>query len=459
VKTGRKAKSMNAFDNSATQVFSVSQLNDSVKSLLERNFFAIQVSGEISNLSRPSSGHIYFTLKDERAQVRCAMFRSQVQRLKFQPENGLQIQASANVSLYEARGDYQLIINQLQEAGDGALRRAFEQLKEKLATKGLFATEHKKALPLIPSCIGIITSSSGAAIRDILSVLKRRFPTIPIIIYPAMVQGNEAKYAINQAIIRANQRKDCDVLILARGGGSLEDLWAFNEEMVANAIFKSRIPIISGIGHETDTTIADYVSDLRAATPTAAAEHCTPDAQQWLGQFQAYDYQLTQLIQNKLQQHKRHLDWTTKNLNQQHPGKRVEIQAQRLDELELRLKSTLQNQLTQAKSDLKAHHAQLWQFNPAHKVVQLKNRYTNLNSRLNSSIKNKLHENQQKFTLLSQTLNVVSPLATLHRGYTLTSSEENALLNSSTQLNVGQIIKTRFSSGQITSQIQEINHE
>ncbi len=450
---------MNSFSYSATKVFSVSQLNNSVKSLLEQNFFAIQVNGEISNLSHPSSGHIYFTLKDERAQVRCAMFRSQVQRLKFRPENGLQIQASANVSLYEARGDYQLIINQLQEAGDGALRRAFEQLKEKLAAKGLFAPEHKKILPLIPTSIGIITSPSGAAIRDILSVLKRRFPTIPIIIYPVLVQGNEAKYAINQAIINANQRKDCDVLILARGGGSLEDLWAFNEEIVANAIFKSRIPIISGIGHETDTTIADYVSDLRAATPTAAAEHCTPDARQWLGQFQAYEYQLAQLMQNKLQQHTRHVEWITKNLNQQHPGKRLEIQAQRLDELELRLKSTLQNQLNQAQSNLKAHQAQLWQFNPTHKIEQLKNRYTNLNRRLNNSIKNKLHENQQKFTLLSQTLNVVSPLATLQRGYTLTSTEQNVLLSSSAQLIVGQSIKTRFASGTITSQIQEINHE
>lgn len=450
---------MDSFSHSATKVFSVSQLNSSVKSLLEQNFFAVQVSGEISNLSRPSSGHIYFTLKDERAQVRCAMFRSQVQRLKFQPENGLQVQASANVSLYEARGDYQLIINQLQETGDGALRHAFEQLKEKLAAKGLFASEHKKTLPLIPTCIGIITSPSGAAIRDILSVLKRRFPIISIIIYPVMVQGDEAKYAINQAIINANQRKECDVLILARGGGSLEDLWAFNEEMVAKAIFKSRIPIVSGIGHETDTTIADYVSDLRAATPTAAAEHCTPDVQQWLGQFQAYEYQLTQLIQNKLLQHTHHLDWVTKNLNQQHPGKRLQIQAQRLDELELRLKSTLQNQLNQARSNLKAHHAQLWQFNPAHKIQHLKNYYITLNNRLSSSINNKLHEQQQKLTLLSQALNIVSPLATLHRGYTLTSNEENVLLRSSAQLKVGQTIKTRFSSGTVTSIIQEVNHE
>ena len=440
-------------------VYSVSQLNRHVKSLLEQNFFSIQVIGEISNLSRPSSGHLYFSLKDKNAQVRCALFRSQAQKLNFAPENGLQIQASANVSLYETRGDYQLIINRMQETGDGALRKAYEQLKERLAGLGLFASEHKKQLPLIPKTIGIITSPSGAAIQDILSVLTRRFPSIPVIIYPVMVQGNEAKYEINQAIITANHRKECDVLILARGGGSLEDLWAFNEEMVAKAIFKSRIPIISGIGHETDTTIADYVADLRTATPTAAAEHSTPDAQQWLGQFQAYEHHLSQLVQNKLQQHSRHLEWLTKNLNQQHPGKQLEIKSQRLDELECRLKSTMQNQFSQANSKLRAKHAQLWQFNPAHKIQQLKNQYINLNNRLNTNIKTTLHDYQQKFSYLSQTLNIVSPLATLHRGYTLTSDEQGTLINSTEQLKVGQNIKTRLNSGSFSSQIQEINHE
>ncbi|GFO70929.1 exodeoxyribonuclease VII large subunit [Bathymodiolus japonicus methanotrophic gill symbiont] len=449
---------MNALTTSNTTVYSVSQLNRQVKSLLEQNFFSIQVTGEISNLSRPASGHLYFSLKDDRAQVRCALFRSQAQQLKFIPENGLQIQASANVSLYEARGDYQLIVSQVQETGDGALRRAYEQLKVKLADKGLFAPEHKKPLPLIPKAIGIITSPSGAAIRDILSVLARRFPSIPVIIYPVMVQGNEAKYAINQAIISANKRKECDVLLLARGGGSLEDLWAFNEAMVANAIYKSRIPIITGIGHETDTTIADYVADLRAATPTAAAEHCTPDRQQWLEQFIAYEQRLSQLINNKIQQATQHLDWLTKNLQLQHPGKQLQIMSQRLDELELRLSNTLQNQLAQAQAKLKTQHARLWQYNPAHTVEQLKAQYLNLNSRLNSNIKNKLHEQHEKLAHLSQTLNIVSPLATLNRGYTLSTDENNKLITSTQQLNVGQTIKTRLATGSISSQIQEINH-
>jgi exodeoxyribonuclease VII large subunit len=450
---------MDSFTTPKTIIYSVYQLNRNVKSLLEQNFFAIQVTGEISNLSRPSSGHLYFSLKDERAQVRCALFRSQAQRLKFIPENGLQIQASASVSLYEARGDYQLIINQMQETGDGALRRAFEQLQAKLAAKGLFAAVHKRPLPLIPKAIGIITSPSGAAIRDILSVLARRFPSIPVIIYPVMVQGNDAKYQINQAIISANQRKECDVLLLTRGGGSLEDLWAFNEEMVANAIYKSHIPIISGIGHETDTTIADYVADLRAATPTAAAEHCTPDGQHWLGQFQAYEQRLSQLIKNRIQQTTQHLDWLTKNLYLQHPDKQLQFKSQRLDELELRLTNKLKNQLSQAKARLTADHARLWQYNPAHTVQQFKSEYLALNQRFNASIQTKLHEQHEKLSHLSQTLNIVSPLATLQRGYTLSTDEKNNLITSTQQLSVGQTIKTRLATGSISSQIQEIDHE
>ena len=450
---------MDSFTQSKTTIYSVSQLNRNVKSLLEQNFFSVQVIGEISNLSRPSSGHLYLTLKDDRAQVRCALFRSQAQRLKFVPENGLQVQVTANVSLYETRGDYQLIINQMQEVGDGALRRAYDQLKAKLEAKGLFASEHKRPLPLIPQAIGIITSPSGAAIRDILSVLARRFPGIPVIIYPVMVQGDEAKYEINQALITANQRKECDVLLLARGGGSLEDLWAFNEEMVANAIYKSHIPIISGIGHETDTTIADYVADLRAATPTAAAEHCTPDGQQWLGQFQAYEQRLSQLIKSKIHQTTLHLDWLTKNLHQQHPGKQLQIKAQRLDELELRLTNSLQNLLNQANARLKTQYAQLWQYTPAHTVQRLKSEYLALSQRLNANMKTMLQEQQQKLAHLSQTLNIVSPLATLQRGYTLSTDEKNNLITSTQQLSVGQTIKTRLATGSISSQIQEIDHE
>lgn len=450
---------MDSFTNPKTAIYSISQLNRHIKSLLEQNFFSIQVIGEISNLSRPASGHLYFSLKDSHAQVRCVLFKSQVQRLKFVPENGLQIQASANVSLYAARGDYQLIIKQLQETGDGALHRAFEQLKAKLDAQGLFSPEHKKQLPRLPKTIGIITSPSGAAIRDIVSVLARRFPSIPVIIYPVIVQGNEAKYAINQAIITANQRKECDVLLLARGGGSLEDLWAFNEAMVANAIYKSHIPIISGIGHETDTTIADYVADLRTATPTAAAEHCTPDRQQWLEQFIAYQQRLSQLIKNSIQQATQQLDWLTKSLQLQHPGKQLHNKSQRLAELERCLINNLKNQLNEANARLIAHHAQLWQYSPTHTLQRLKNEYLALNNRLNTYIKHKLHEQDAKLTHLSQTLNVVSPLATLHRGYTLSTDKLGKPIITTQHLNIGQTIKTRLATGSISSQIKKINHE
>ena len=273
------------------------------------------------------------------------------------------------------------------------------------------------------------------------------------------MQGNEAKYAISQAILSANQRKECDILILARGGGSLEDLWAFNEEMVAQAIFKSQLPIISGIGHETDTTIADFVADLRAATPTAAAEHSTPDGQYWLGQFQAYEQRLSQLLKNKIQLNLRHLSWLDKNLQQQHPGKQLQVKAQRLDELELRLKLMIQNQLDQAKNRLTTQHAQLWQFNPAHKVQKLSSEYQALNSRLNAIIISRLTQHQQNLAHLSQTLNIVSPLATLQRGYTLSSDEQHQFITSTQQLGIGQTIKTRLATGSFTSQIQEINHE
>ena len=440
-------------------ILSVSQLNNKAKSLLEQELSYIQVIGEISNLSRPASGHLYFSLKDERSQVRCALFKRQAQRLNFTPENGLQILVNANTSLYTARGDYQLIINNAQETGDGALQKAFEKLKENLAHKGLFLAEHKKELPAIPQSIGIITSPTGAAVQDILSVLKRRFPSIPVIIYPVMVQGTDAKYQINQALITANQRKECDVIILARGGGSLEDLWSFNEEMVAKAIFKSRIPVITGVGHETDVTIADYVADFRAATPTAAAEHATPDAQQWKNQFIAYQQQLTQLIQNKLLERARHLDWLDKSLNQQHPGKQLHIKAQRLADLNSRLQQNLQHNLAQSKNQLSSQQAKLMQFNPVYKVQQLKSKFTLLNNRLHNNINSQLQKNKNQLQLLSTTLHIVSPLSTLERGYTLTSTENGQLVHASQQLKIGDTLKTRFAKSSVISKIQSINHD
>ena len=287
----------------ATQnILTVTQLNRATSQLLDNHFLSIFVEGEISNFSAPSSGHLYFSLKDANAQVRCAMFKSQQRRLSFTPSNGKQVVIKARVSLYEPRGDFQLIVEHIEEAGDGALRRAFEALKIKLTAEGLFDTAHKNALPLLPQAIGIITSPTGAAIRDIITVLRRRFTAIPVIIYPVSVQGNNAKHEIVKAISLANERNECDVLILGRGGGSLEDLWAFNEEIVARAIFSSTIPIISAVGHETDITIADFVADHRAATPSAAAEHASPDQQEWLTRFNYLENHLKQQLTRKLNQ-------------------------------------------------------------------------------------------------------------------------------------------------------------
>ena len=290
-------------------VYTVSRLNREAKVLLEGSFPPIWIEGEISNLSRPASGHVYFSLKDAQAQVRCAFFRQHRRLLGITLKDGLHILARARVSLYEGRGDYQIIIEYMEDAGEGALRRAFDALKQRLLQEGLFDVAHKKPLPRLPRRLGIITSPSGAVLHDILTTLRRRFPGIAVLVYPVPVQGEGAAEKIADAIRFAGKRGDCDALILARGGGSLEDLWAFNEEIVARAIYTCTIPIVSGVGHETDFTIADMVADARAPTPTAAAEMLSPDQQEWLAQFARFEARLLTGIQGQLRSHQQHLDW------------------------------------------------------------------------------------------------------------------------------------------------------
>ena len=301
------------------KIFTISELNKGVRSILEKSFPMIWVEGEISNLACPASGHIYFSLKDSKAQVSCAMFKGRKQLLRFSPENGMKVLMRTRVSLYEPRGNFQLIAEHMEAAGDGALLRAFEELKARLAQEGLFDEHIKQAIPELPKRIGVITSATGAAVRDVLSVLQRRFPAIPVLLYPVPVQGNQAAPAIVNTLKLANQRKDCDVLLLVRGGGSLEDLWAFNEEVVARAIQQSDIPLVSGIGHEVDYTIADFVADQRAATPSAAAELVSPDQETYLGQFIYFEQRLSQLILEKIKQQKQQLGWLKSRLNMQHP--------------------------------------------------------------------------------------------------------------------------------------------
>ena len=438
-------------------ILTVTQLNRATSQLLSEHFLSVLVEGEISNLSTPSSGHLYFSLKDANAQVRCAMFRSQQRRLAFKPENGKQVVVKAQVSLYEPRGDFQLIVEHIEEAGDGALRRAFEALKLKLSDEGLFDTANKKSLPALPKTIGVITSPSGAAIRDILTVLRRRFPAVPVVIYPVAVQGDNAKYEIARAIAQANEQKQCDVIILGRGGGSLEDLWAFNEEMVARAIFASVIPIISAVGHETDVTIADFVADLRAATPSAAAEHATPDQQEWLTRFIHLEARLQQQLQRKLSQKKQSLAWLSKRLQQQHPGQKLARNAQRMDELELRLNQAMQTKLRHNKGLLEATIAKLWQHNPAVTINNYKQKHDYLSKRLITVTRHKLEWLNQRLLNVSQTLHAVSPLATLNRGYALVIHHPSGqIIRSTEQLRPGDMVETRLAEGRFTSQIKDI---
>ena len=443
--------------SSPRKILSVTQLNRITNQLLGEHFLSVFVEGEISNLSTPSSGHLYFSLKDANAQVRCAMFRTQQRRLKFKPENGTQVTIKAQVSLYEPRGDFQLIVEQIEEAGDGALRRAFEALKQKLSEEGLFDTANKKILPALPKTIGVITSPTGAAIRDILTVLRRRFPAIPVIIYPVTVQGDKAKHEIARAIALANEQQQCDVIILGRGGGSLEDLWAFNEEVVARAIYASAIPLISAVGHETDVTIADFVADFRAATPSAAAEYAAPDQLEWLSRFIQLDRRLQLQLERTFSQKQQTFNWICKRLEQQNPGQKLARNAQRVDELESRLNQAIQTRLRHNKSLVKASTAKLWQYNPDKTVNSYKQKHDFLSKRLISIARHKLEFFDQKLLSASQTLHAVSPLATLNRGYALVIHQPSGtIVRSTEQLTTGDRVETRIAQGHFTSEVKTI---
>ncbi|MFI3218011.1 MAG: exodeoxyribonuclease VII large subunit [Methylococcales bacterium] len=438
-------------------LFTVTQLNRATSQLLAEYFMTVRVQGELSNLSTPSSGHSYFTLKDANAQIRCALFRTQQRRLTFKLENGKQVIVKAQVSLYEPRGDYQLIVDSMEAAGEGDLRRAFDDLKYKLAEEGLFDSAYKQRLPVLPKAIGVITSATGAALHDILTVLKRRFAAIPVIIYPIAVQGEQAKYDISKAIAIANQRAECEVLIVGRGGGSLEDLWAFNEEIVARAIFASNIPIISAVGHETDVTIADFVADFRAATPSAAAEFVSPDSEQWLTRFIQLESRLQQQIQRKLSQHQQSVDWLSKRLAQQSIEQKLAGNNQYLNALKLRLTQAMHRTLHHQRNLLAIKTAELWQHNPAVTIRNYQQRQRYLSHRLLSVTEQQLKQCQQRLATASQTLHAVSPLATLNRGYALTINPNSGqIIRSTSQLKQGDIVETRLAQGSFSSEIKTI---
>ena len=436
-------------------IFTVSELSRDVRTLLEQAFPLIWLEGEISNLARPASGHWYLSLKDSKAQIRCAMFRQRNRLLDFTPEDGMHVLARGRLSLYEPRGDFQFIIEHLEPAGDGALQRAFEQLKQKLDHEGLFDSAHKQALPRWPKRIGIITSPSGAAIRDILSTLKRRFPACPVLIYPAAVQGEQAADELVRALQRADARQECDVLILARGGGSLEDLWPFNEERLARAIHACRIPVVSGIGHEIDFTIADFVADQRAPTPTAAAELVSQDQTHLLRQFLNYRQRLSRAMRNSLRQQENRFRALCSRLR--HPRQRLEAQIQRLDELDQRLQRALRHRLENRRHHLARHRARLQQHSPQQRLQRLRERLHFLHHRLNEQQRHRQHHLRQQLTALGQRLHTVSPLATLERGYAIvTRSDNGQLVRHSQQLQPGQQVDARLAHGRIRCNVEDI---
>lgn len=391
-------------------VFSVSALNSLARQMLEDCIGQIWISGEISNLVQASSGHYYFSLKDANAQVRCALFKTNGRKLNFLLKNGLQVLAFAQIGLYEPRGEFQLIVQQIEESGLGILQKKFEELKQRLQAAGLFAESRKKPLPALPKTIGVVTSPTGAAIHDILTVLKRRFPAISVIIYPSLVQGDQAAKQIVKALQTANARKECDVIILARGGGSLEDLWPFNEEIVAQAIVASHIPVISGIGHEVDFTIADFVADKRAATPSAAAECASPHWQEWGQRISHKQQRLQQIMLSRLSEYQTRLLHIGKRLR--HPGQRLQDQAQHLDQLEHRLILAQQHILK--------------------------------------------HKHQQ----LSQTasaLQTLSPLKTLERGYAIVRNKQNQeLVTHSRQIKVNDELIVKFAHHACECRVEKI---
>ena len=443
-------------ENPQREIYSVWQLNREVRELLESGFARIWVEGEISNLARPPSGHLYFSLKDARAQVSCALFRSAASRLGFTPENGTQVLVRADVSLYEARGNFQLIVNHMEEAGDGALRRAFEALKQRLFEAGLFAEDHKCPLPVLPSCIGVITSPGGAAVRDVLSVLKRRFPAIPVIIYPTLVQGDTAAAQIVAALETAQRRQECDVLLLTRGGGSLEDLWPFNEEIVARAVYACRIPIVSAVGHEIDVVISDFAADQRAATPSAAAELLSPDQAEWLARLHQLQQRLSNQLQQKLQQQHERLNWLQRRTLQTHPGRRLQQQSQRLDDLSLRLARTWPHRYTQWLAACSALGARLKQQSPENHLQRLGTDIAQLAQRLKYCINIQLSEHREKLAVLSRALDSISPLATLQRGYSITLKQpEGTVIHTASQTRAGDMLETRLAAGSIISQVKE----
>ena len=435
---------------------SVTELNRRAKRLLERGLMGLWIEGEVSNLARPASGHLYFSLKDSGAQVRCAWFRQRQRTRGDQIANGEQVLVYGRVSLYEPRGDYQVIVDRVELAGEGALRRQFERLKRKLSDEGLFDAELKRELPRLPRQIGIVTSPSGAAVRDVISVLGRRFPAVPVVLYPAAVQGAAAAGEIVAALAKATERQECDVLIVGRGGGSLEDLMAFNDEAVARAIHACPIPVISAVGHEVDVTIADFVADCRAPTPSGAAELAVPEQEEWQRALADSSRRLARSITRHLEENAQTLDWLTRQLAAQSPQRRLEQQRLKLGALQTALRAAAQRDILLRMRRLDGAAARLRRASPEVQLRDIRARMVALNHRLPTAARASIDRHHARLRVAARALNAVSPLATLERGYSVTTDRAGHILSAANQVAEGDSINTRLSEGSVEATVTKV---
>ena len=437
----------------------VSAINLQIKDLIAERLSCVWVEGEISNLAQPASGHIYFSLKDSQAQLRCVMFRASRRQLPFKPENGLQVVVRAKASLYEPRGDLQLIVEHMEEAGFGALQRQYEALKKKLHSEGLFANALKQPLPFCPQDIAIITSAIGAALQDFLKVAQRRYPNCSKSIYAVPVQGDSAAPAVTQALACINRHASADVIAIIRGGGSIEDLWAFNDERLALAIAASNIPVVTGIGHEIDFTIADFVADRRAPTPSVAAELICPEQAALQLQFEHSATKLTQLLVHQHSTKVQTLDWLGRRLNQLDPAKLITRQKQYLEQIINRLERTIDDSCKQSKISLDALAHRLSRENPQHTLTQSRSQLTEIVKSLHTLTHQHLQKRHYRLQLSANSMHVVSPLNTLKRGYSITTTDQTQPLANIDRIEVGQRVITHFAQGQIISRVESTSSD
>ena len=443
---------MKNFTTSAPQetAFTVSQLNRQIQQLLEASLPWILVEGEISNLAKPSSGHWYFSLKDDKAQIRCAMFKGKNAAVRFKPKDGDMVRLRARVTFYGPRGDCQLSVEGMESAGEGALQQAFERLKNNLQAEGLFAPEHKKPLPTKPERVAIITSPVGAAVRDMIIAFRRRFPLTELTILPSLVQGQDAAKNILRQLQRADGSGHFDAIILGRGGGSLEDLWSFNDETLARAIFAAQTPIVSAVGHETDFTIADFVADVRAATPTAAAELLSPDRNQLIRQIEQQEKQLVRRMSRILEQSQQQLDFMTKRIR--HPKERIEQQQNQLEQLKRRLQQSMQRKILEQQTQTTNLAHRLERNSPARRIDQDRQKLKDIDARLARALSNTLTNKQTAFARIVDKLNLVSPLNTLARGYAI-ASKDKQVIRSVKEVKNGDAISVRVQDGVISCDV------